>query len=717
MKSINIFKTKYESPFIKSIHKTSSGTNTNYLQSILNKREKNSKYITINKHNKDSIKDNKNFSNKSKKLTMKSFNKDNALNEFNQEIKSKKTVSIRIKKNFLNNIENNEKKIKKYKNHNNYINIKCYDIKLPKKYINKLSHGYENKINNISINDYSTSGKKNNQLFLNLFNNFELIKKEKAQNQYFKTLENENRNILTQNNNNYINNIINININFNKKSKYKNLLNLNLKETLNYVTHNSMNNINNNKKNKKLNLFFKNKNTINYPSFDSKILNTNENEYNHTIANEMISNKPRNKKVFLRILTGNKIKDKNNEKKISFLKLIKPDNKENNISKEKKIKISKDNIFFKLKNKINNHNILLLNNINPNIKNEQNLKKTKKKKNFFIQKNRAYEINIINNHYNLLANKNNFPNSPRDNIIKLFLRDKTTIKNKVLENNYNDKPELVKEYNPEILINLLIDEYIFDKNKKDSKIMNITSLNPVIRSCLIDSLIGLQETFKFHDKTLFITVQLFDNFISSTLNTQSSNIKINENNLDIIFTTCFLIASKYEETFIYHLKDYLSIVSDKYTLNDLMNMEYTIMKFFNFDSFPPNILDFFEFFSVFYNFDESLIKKGTIILYVVLCNLNLSKLKSSFIAFSLICLLSKKRLIFNYNDIFAILDSLCENKYKNKIYNKFQALISPLKNINKIKNAEKTILNLMKNIKKEELINLTKILEENNIIF
>ena len=316
-----------------------------------------------------------------------------------------------------------------------------------------------------------------------------------------------------------------------------------------------------------------------------------------------------------------------------------------------------------------------------------------------------------------MANKNNFANSPRDNIIKLFLRDKTTIKNKVLENNYNDKPELVKEYNPEILINLLIDEYIFDKNKKDSKIMNITSLNPVIRSCLIDSLIGLQETFKFHDKTLFITVQLFDNFISSTLNTQSSNIKINENNLDIIFTTCFLIASKYEETFIYHLKDYLSIVSDKYTLNDLMNMEYTIMKFFNFDSFPPNILDFFEFFSVFYNFDESLIKKGTIILYVVLCNLNLSKLKSSFIAFSLICLLSKKRQIFNYNDIFAILDSLCENKYKNKIYNKFQALISPLKNINKIKNAEKTILNLMKNIKKEELINLTKILEENNIIF
>ena len=716
MKSINIFKTKYESPFIKSIHKTSSGTN-NYLQSILNKREKNNKYININKHNKESIEDNKNFSDKSKKLTMKSFNKENALNEFNQEIKSKKTVSIRIKKNFLNNLENKENQIKKNKNRNDYVNVKSCDVKLPKKYINKLSHRYGNKINNISINDYSTSGKKNNQLFLNLFNNFELIKKEKAQNQYFKTLENENKNILTQNNNNYINNIINININFNKKSKYKNLLNLNLKETLNYVTHNSMNNINNNKKNKKLNLFLKNKNTINYPSFDSKILNTNENEYNHTIANEMISNKPRNKKVFLRILTGNKIRDKNNEKKISFLKLIKPDNKENNISKEKKIKISKDNIFFKLKNKINNHNILLLNNINPNIKNEQNLKKIKKKKNFFIQKNRAYEINIINNHYNLLANKNNFANSPRDNIIKLFLRDKTTIKNKVLENNYNDKPELVKEYNPEILINLLIDEYIFDKNKKDSKIMNITSLNPVIRSCLIDSLIGLQETFKFHDKTLFITVQLFDNFISSTLNTQSSNIKINENNLDIIFTTCFLIASKYEETFIYHLKDYLSIVSDKYTLNDLMNMEYTIMKFFNFDSFPPNILDFFEFFSVFYNFDESLIKKGTIILYVVLCNLNLSKLNSSFIAFSLICLLSKKRQIFNYNDIFAILDSLCENKYKNKIYNKFQALISPLKNINKIKNAEKTILNLMKNIKKEELINLTKILEENNIIF
>ena len=237
------------------------------------------------------------------------------------------------------------------------------------------------------------------------------------------------------------------------------------------------------------------------------------------------------------------------------MKFLKSGNQRNNIINEKNIRIFNNNVLFKLKNKINNHNILLSNNINPIINYEN--KKKKKKKNLFIHNNKANEINLINNHYNLITTKNtnNFANSPKEYSIKLFLKDKKEKKIKKFDDNYiNSKPELVKEYNSEILINLLIEEFIINKNENTSVIFNIPSINPNIRSCLIDSLIGLQDTFKFHDKTFFITVQLFDNFISSNLSSTSPVVKINENNLDIIFAACFLIASKYEETFIYHLK-------------------------------------------------------------------------------------------------------------------------------------------------------------------
>ena len=52
----------------------------------------------------------------------------------------------------------------------------------------------------------------------------------------------------------------------------------------------------------------------------------------------------------------------------------------------------------------------------------------------------------------------------------------------------------------------------------DNKILTDYGINPSIRSCLIDSLFGLQDTFKFCDKTLFITVQIFDNYLSIIIN-------------------------------------------------------------------------------------------------------------------------------------------------------------------------------------------------------
>ena len=661
------------------------------------------RYKSYNKKNNSNF---INFPDNSKNLTIKNFNKN---------INTTKSYSIKLKQ------KNNNKLELRY----NTLTFHKNDLLLKKKENNK--NRYHPNINVNSSTDIKDIHLKKNNLFLSFNNN---IKIEKEKNIYIKTLENNSKETINTDNNhhNYINNIINININVDKKRrKYRNHLSQSLKNTINYFAENIINKMNNSGKNIKWNIHLKNNISNNASSFKSMKSNRgDEILYNHTISNEMInSNKLRSKNTFIRLLSKNKQK-KNNY--ISFGQLIRSTESKRitkNI-KENNSKIIKNNILFKVKNNINlNHKIVLLNNINPIINcNNNNNKKTKKKKNLFIQKQKSNESNQ-NQKYDSLKNNYaqykdiNFIKSPKDKEVKLFLRASSTYNNYI-----NYKPEYVKEYNEEILLNLLIDEYITNKKiklKLNKKILNKHGINPSVRSYLIDSLISLQDTFKFHNKTLFITLNIFDNYISSILSSNDIKNKIEEEELDLIFTSCFLIASKSEESFIYHLTDYLSILSDKYTVNDLITMEYNILKFFNFEAFFPNVLDFFQFFSVFFNLDKILYKKGVIILFIILNDLDLSQRPASLLAFSVVCFLNNnvnfEQMCNKLDGIFDYLNEKNNNVYKSDIYEKFIMLINPLKNMNEIKNMEKSIWKNIKNPKKENLNGIIKKIEEyNNLI-
>ena len=681
----------------------------NYIQSnqkekinlTLSKRDiiKN-RYESYNKYNNQN---NFKFPKNSNKLITKSFNNNLIFEELYHNINTKKSYSIRL----------NQKNTNKLNIGKNSINIHNYNLSLKKKEKNK---------NNKTIDVNASSDKKDNILKKNnLFLYFsQNIKKDKEQNRYFNTLDNNySKEAINSNNNNYINNIINININLDKKrKKYRNRLSLSLKNTINYVTENLINNLNHNEQKIKMNFYLKNKNQTNTSSLKSiKIKKDDEIGYNHTISNEIINNnKSRSKNTFLRLLSKNK---KTNY--ISFGKLIKPtENKETKNFNDNNLKYIKSNILFKVKNssKNNNHKILLVNdNINPIIK--YNDKKPKKKKNYFIQKKDTDKVNKIKNYISLNNNNNKFiqsVNSPKEQEIKIFLKTA-----RMFNDNYiNYQPQLVKEYNQEILLNLLIDEYIFNKKTQltlNSELFENYGIKPTIRCYLIDFLIGLQDTFKFHNKTLFITLQLFDSYISSIITLNEYNIILKEAKLDLIITACFLIASKSEESFIYHLSDYLSILSHKYTEKDLINMEYDILKFFNFEAFSPNILDFFEFFSIFFDLEKSLNEKGIIILIIVLSDLNLSQIPASFLSFSVICLLYNN---CNYVEMINKLEGMIDNLYdknnsnmnKNSVYGNFSKLLKPFKNVNEVKNIENNILLYIKNQKDEKLINILKKVKE-----
>ena len=484
--------------------------------------------------------------------------------------------------------------------------------------------------------------------------------------------------------------------------------------------------LNNNKRNYSLK---NNYNTNNY-IYDF----SNENYDNKTIINETIKNTNANKKIYFRVLSSKK------KKFISFGEILKKE-KDNELINNK---LKDNNIILKLTKSKNNPKTILPKNLNAITNYNSN---NSKPKNFFNHKiikiNAQKEIN--NNFYTIVPkNKNNNINnntfnlihSPHDQGLKLIVKnkkfkgekiinDKKPIKD-ITDNNYmNYKPEYVKEYTDEILINLLIEEYLFKKKKKlilNTDILNNYGINSIIRSCLIDSFVGLQETFQICDKTLFITIKLFDNYLSSIIAEKDTNEKIEDTDLDMIIVSCFLIASKMEESFIYHLTDYLSILSNKYNTNHLMNMEYNILKYYNFEIFEPNSLDFFEIFASLYNLDDKSKKKGINILFAILLNVDLSQMPSSLIAFSVIYIMVKKDFNLMMNKIDKLFYNLYKwsdwdkknfnDKEKNENYSNYMKLIGPLKNENDIKEVSDMILYFVENIPKSEFINIIKKIEK-----
>ena len=180
-------------------------------------------------------------------------------------------------------------------------------------------------------------------------------------------------------------------------------------------------------------------------------------------------------------------------------------------------------------------------------------------------------------------------------------------------------------------------------------------INPETRTCLIDSLIDLQKIFNFNERTLFITVQLFDRYITTSIANNLS--KIEEEDLDIILTTSLLIASKIEESILYKLTDYLGILSDKYTTNNIIEMEDKILKVINFNVVVPTMLDFFEFFAEKCGLNSIQRNKGLFYLNTILLDANLSLIASSAIAFCVVNIVMGRDCSFLLRKINKIIDN------------------------------------------------------------
>ena len=264
---------------------------------------------------------------------------------------------------------------------------------------------------------------------------------------------------------------------------------------------------------------------------------------------------------------------------------------------------------------------------------ENNLKNIKSTK---TEENLNSLINNINNENNKDNNNSNIKNENIQNI--KTIKNNNYIRKIIDENEIKNKdPQFVEEYLEEILCNLFLEEKIFLEKigfQMSSDYLSSYGINPETRTCLIDSLIDLQKIFNFNERTLFITVQLFDRFLTTSIINNLS--KIEEEDLDIILTTSLLIASKIEESILYKLTDYLGILSDKYNTNNIIEMEDKILGVINFNVVIPTMLDFFEVFAEKCELNNIQRNKGLFLLNIVLLDINLSQISGSVIAYSII---------------------------------------------------------------------------------
>ena len=561
--------------------------------------------------------------------------------------------------NDMTKIIKNKKMKKKVINIFNHANIKTTHKDNTKNlypFFSSINHGINYNINNYNDFEFQIYKNKKKATISNayenmrtIFNNRSITKKSKSS--FRESLENySNRYRRIK----FIKNKRAKNISLNFKLKEENRLRTIFKRTKNYNNLNTINknNIINIKKDhfihsRELKTEHKTKNKhVLYNLLFKSSLKTEQNQNHSTKSKSNNKIKKPNILSFIRFNSFKSIDIERNTRKIpKFETLITDIPNHIKTTKNKFLKKSKAQILIKDKDNIQQH-----------------------------QKNNDMKT-IVNNMHNTNLLKRNKKIKENNNALKPIILQTN---NEEINNNINniskrhslskDKdPRYLSEYLDEILCNLFLEEKAFFEKvglQISSDILNSYGINPETRTCLIDSLIDLQKIFNFNERTLFITVQIFDRYLVLSIVDEKAQ-KIKEENLDIILTTALLIASKLEESVLYKLSDYLGILSDKYTIDDLKLMENKIMNAFDFSAVSPTVLDFFEVLAAKSKLNEEQNKKGMFLLNIILLDVNLSQISGSVIAYAIVIIVQNEENVNKSKNLIKILNSLFKKKNKN----------------------------------------------------
>ncbi|XP_070320243.1 G2/mitotic-specific cyclin-B3 isoform X3 [Odocoileus virginianus] len=102
-----------------------------------------------------------------------------------------------------------------------------------------------------------------------------------------------------------------------------------------------------------------------------------------------------------------------------------------------------------------------------------------------------------------------------------------------------------------------------------------TDINSNMRAILVDWLVEVQMTFEMSHETLYLAVKLVDHYLMKVI--------CKKDKLQLLGSTAFLIAAKFEEHCAPSVNDFLYICDDIYKRDEMLAMEASILKILKFD--------------------------------------------------------------------------------------------------------------------------------------
>ncbi|XP_036127295.1 G2/mitotic-specific cyclin-B3 [Molossus molossus] len=119
---------------------------------------------------------------------------------------------------------------------------------------------------------------------------------------------------------------------------------------------------------------------------------------------------------------------------------------------------------------------------------------------------------------------------------------------------------------------------------------NQTDISSDMRAILVNWLVEVQITFELNHETLYLAVKLVDHYLMKKI--------CKKEKLQLLGSTAFLIAAKFEESYPPGVDDFLYLCNDAYQRDEMLAMEISILQTLKFDINIPVAYHFLRRYSV-----------------------------------------------------------------------------------------------------------------------
>jgi cyclin B len=105
-----------------------------------------------------------------------------------------------------------------------------------------------------------------------------------------------------------------------------------------------------------------------------------------------------------------------------------------------------------------------------------------------------------------------------------------------------------------------------------------------MRAVVVDELVQSHLQFRLTAATLYLSISLLDQYCTAT--------HVQPNNLHLVGVTALLIAGKFEEVYPPKVRDYVDVLNEFHTWDDILEMEMKLILFFDYNVSCPTSFHF-----------------------------------------------------------------------------------------------------------------------------